>query len=420
MLLVDVAELDGLADLEGAGVGFLEAHDEAEERGFAAAVGAYDAHDAGGGQREGEVLVEQLVAVGLADAVDLQHLVAQTGPVGDEDFEVLFLLLDVLVEQAVVGGQTGLALGVAGLGGHAHPFQLALQGLPSLALLLLLHGQTGGLLLEPGAVVALPGDALAAVKLEDPSGHMVEEVAVVGDGDDGALVLLQVLLQPVDAFGVEVVGGLVEEQDVGLLQEQAAEGHAAALATAEVAHQLVLVGAAQGVHGAFQLLVEVPGVVGLEQLGEFALAGDELVEVGVGLGEGVVHLVVLLEEVHGLLHGLLHHLLDGLGVVELGFLLQVAHAVARREDHLALVVLVHSGDDFHQAGLAAAVEADDADFGSVEEAQVYVFQYLAAGRNELAHAHHRENNLFVVCHKLMYFWTITSERQIYCARANNK
>ena len=36
---------------------------------------------------------------------------------------------------------------------------------------------------------------------------------------DGTLVLLKVLLQPVDALGVEVVGRLVEQQDVRLLQQ---------------------------------------------------------------------------------------------------------------------------------------------------------------------------------------------------------
>ena len=46
----------------------------------------------------------------------------------------------------------------------------------------------------------------------------------MGDGDDRALILLQVLLQPVDALGVEVVGGLVEQEHVGLGQEQAAQG----------------------------------------------------------------------------------------------------------------------------------------------------------------------------------------------------
>ena len=72
-------------------------------------------------------------------------------------------------------------------------------------------------MVEPRGIVALPRDALAAVEFKDPASHMVEEVTVVGDGDDGAFVLLQVALQPLDALGIEVVGGLVEEQDVGLL-----------------------------------------------------------------------------------------------------------------------------------------------------------------------------------------------------------
>ena len=56
---------------------------------------------------------------------------------------------------------------------------------------LLLGGQAGLLLLEPRRVVALPRDAGAAVELEDPAGDVVEEVAVVRDGDDRAGVLLR-------------------------------------------------------------------------------------------------------------------------------------------------------------------------------------------------------------------------------------
>ena len=72
------------------------------------------------------------------------------------------------------------------------------------------------LLLQPAGVVALVGVARAAVELEDPPGDVVEEVAVVGDGHDGARVLVEEALEPGDALGVEVVGGLVEEQDVRL------------------------------------------------------------------------------------------------------------------------------------------------------------------------------------------------------------
>ena len=75
-----------------------------------------------------------------------------------------------------------------------------------------------GLLVEPARIVALPRDAFATVEFEDPLRNVVEEVTVVGDGNHRTLVLLQVLFQPVDALGIEVVGGLVEQEHVGFLQ----------------------------------------------------------------------------------------------------------------------------------------------------------------------------------------------------------
>ncbi len=81
---------------------------------------------------------------------------------------------------------------------------------------------------------------------------MVEEVAVVGDGDHRAGILVEVLLEPVDRFGVEVVGGLVEQQHVGLLEQKTAESHTATFATGEGGHGLVVGRALEGVHGALK------------------------------------------------------------------------------------------------------------------------------------------------------------------------
>jgi hypothetical protein len=53
------------------------------------------------------------------------------------------------------------------------------------------------------------------LELEDPLGHVVEEVAVVGDGHHRAGVLLQRALEPRHRLRVEVVGGLVEQEQVG-------------------------------------------------------------------------------------------------------------------------------------------------------------------------------------------------------------
>ena len=75
----------------------------------------------------------------------------------------------------------------------------------------------------------------AAIELENPAGDVVEEVAIVGDGDDRARVVLEEALEPGDRFGVEMVGRLVEQQQVGRLQQQPAQRDAAALAARQLA-----------------------------------------------------------------------------------------------------------------------------------------------------------------------------------------
>ena len=50
-------------------------------------------------------------------------------------------------------------------------------------------------------------------------------------GNHGSLILLQMLLKPVYALSVEVVGRLVEQQHVGLLQQQSAESYTTTLTT---------------------------------------------------------------------------------------------------------------------------------------------------------------------------------------------
>ena len=62
---------------------------------------------------------------------------------------------------------------------------------------------------------------------------VVEEVAVVGDGDDRAGVVGEEPFEPGHRLGVEVVGGLVEEQQVGAAQQEPAERDPALLAAGQ-------------------------------------------------------------------------------------------------------------------------------------------------------------------------------------------
>ena len=67
-------------------------------------------------------------------------------------------------------------------------------------------------------VAAGVGDDRLVIDVGGVGGHAVEEVAVVGDGDERAVVVVEEILEPVDRFEIEVVGGLVEHQGFGLAE----------------------------------------------------------------------------------------------------------------------------------------------------------------------------------------------------------
>ena len=235
-----------------------------------------------GGSLKRQVVDQQPLAEGLAQVRDLDHEVAEPRARRDVDLVRLVAAPGIRREDSSSNcAQARLALRLARLGVGAHPFELARERLPQALLLLLLLREPLLLLLEPGGIVALPGNAMPAVELEDPAGDVVEEVAVVRDADDRARVLLEVFLEPGDGFRVEMVGRLVEQQHVGLRQQQAAERDAAALAARELRHLGVPGRQAQRVGRDVELALEVVAVDGREESLELPLFRGELVEVRV-------------------------------------------------------------------------------------------------------------------------------------------
>src|SRR5580704_11193964 len=157
-------------------------------------------------------------------------------------------------------------------------------------------------LFAPKIVLVVAGEDfdLAVTDLEDAGGQLVDEVSVVRDEDDCAGVANQGFEQNIFGAQVEVVGGLVEQQKVGRMQQQAQQGVASALAagknadlfenvfvgkekTTEQAAQFGLGGARRG----FAEIVKDAGglveffvlilreVVGLDVVAEAKLAGGE-------------------------------------------------------------------------------------------------------------------------------------------------
>ena len=348
--------------------GCLLADDRPEQRRLAGAVGADHADDPGGRQREREILDQQAVAEALAQMVGLDHGAAQARAGRDVDLGLVEVRVALLGEQRLVAVQASLGLGATALGVRPHPLELLLDRALARRLGLLLHLESLLLLRQPGGVVALEGEALAAVELEDPVRDVVEEVAIVGDRHDRALVVGEVLLEPRHGLGVQVVGRLVEQQQVGLGQQQPRQGDAPPLAAAQVGDRRIAGWAAQRVHRLVEHRVELPRAGGVD----LVLQLGELVR---GL-VGVVHrqLVEAVQEVAHRTHAVLDVAANVLALVQVRLLRQQADGGAGRELGLAAVVLVDAGHDPEQRGLAGAVESEHADLGAGEEAEVDVLE----------------------------------------------
>ena len=189
----------------------------------------------------------------------------------------------------------------------------------------------------------------------------------MGHADDSAGELVQELLQPLHAFGVQVVGGLVQQQHVGLGQQQAAQRHAALLAAGQLADDGVPGRQAQRVGGDFHLVLDVVGAAGGgggDDGFKLGLLGGQRVEISVRLGIGGIDLVQALlgrdHRAQAFLDGLAHRVLG----VELRLLRQVADVQARHGDGFAFDLAVHTRHDLQQRRLARAVQAQHADLGA--------------------------------------------------------
>ena len=78
---------------------------------------------------------------------------------------------------------------------------------------------------------------LAFADVQDGVDRVVQQLAVVADDQGGVRIFLQPRLEPQRAFQVEVVGRLVEQQQVGLGEQRRGQRHAHAPAAGELRHR---------------------------------------------------------------------------------------------------------------------------------------------------------------------------------------
>ncbi len=283
-----------------------------------------------------------------------------------------------------------LAFGLPGAGAGLDPFGLGGErALPGRFLLFLLL-QALALLLQPRGVVALERVAAAALDLENPVGDVLEEVAVMGHHQHGAGIVAQGLFQPGHALRVQMVGRLVQQQHVGLFQQQAAQRHAPLLAARQMRHRAVRRRAAQRIERDLDPAFQFPAVLGVDLLLQVRLLGEQRVHLLLvhRLGELVGDFVEPVECRTQRAECLLHVFGDGLGLVELRFLGEVPDARALGGPGLAAVFGLDPGHDLQQRRLAGAVDAQHADLHAGQERQGDALEDLASAGERLGEVLH--------------------------------
>ena len=236
---------------------------------------------------------------------------------------------------------------------------------------------------------------MAAIELQNPARDVVEEIAIVRDGDDRAGIVLEKPLEPRDRLRIEVVRRLVEQQQIGRLQEQAAQRHPAALAARQRRHLGVGRRQPERIHGELETRIQIPGVRRVDLVLDPRLLVEHFLHLVRRqiLAELRVDLVVSRQQRLGLGHAFLDVAEDILVGIEPRLLVEHADRDAGGRKRLAEKLLVLAGHDLENGALPRAVQTEHADLGAGEKREPDVFEDPGVGRMHLPETLHGVDEL---------------------------
>mmetsp|Transcript_57913 Transcript_57913/g.169309 ORF Transcript_57913/g.169309 Transcript_57913/m.169309 type:complete len:285 (+) Transcript_57913:1262-2116(+) len=246
--------------------------------------------------------------------------------------------------------------------------------------------------MKPPRVVALERDALPLIELKNPSGDIIKEITVMGDGHHSALELPEEPLQPCHTLRIEMVRGLVEQKDVRIGEEQAADGHAPPLTAAQRRDLCISRRAAEGLHGPVQLAVELPAIAGIDARLQLVHLLEQRVHVCIRVRHPGTHLLELRQHRLRVRQSGLQALDHGLAL-ELGLLLKVADPHGVVDGELAKEVLVFTGKDAHDRAFPRTVCAQNADLRTQVHAQADILEDRLSIRSVLVNVSELEDHV---------------------------
>ncbi len=374
MVLGEVARVRLVPPGDGAGVGRELSHADLEQGRLADAVRPDDREAVAAANVEGDVAQHLVVAEGLRDPLEAEHLLAAgtalteakgrvaprrlRQPIDRDALDLLDLALRLAglgvlgaetVDECLVLGDLFLALGDLGLA----PLALRLFGLD-----------------EGGVVAGVEGHRLV-VDVEDVRRDVVQEAVVVGDHHRAAGEAGQELLEPPDGQDVEVVGGLVEQQALGIGGQRLREQHSQPEAAGQGRQGIAVEG------GRDAEPLEDLGRARLE--GIAVMARDDVFEIGVAVAvEARVGAIeqrsLVTDRLPQLVVAHHRHLEDRQLLEAVVVLLEGAQPEPPRLRHSAGARLLLAGEDPQERRLARAVGPDQPVAAAGVELEAHVLE----------------------------------------------
>ena len=251
---------------------------------------------------------------------------------------------------------------LAGLGAKALYERLHV---PDLALLARVEGrllrQLGGALLLERGVIAAVGARPAVLDVHHPVDHAIEELPVVRDQEQRARIRRQPALQPHDGIEVQVVGRLVQQQQVGAAHQRPRHVQPHPPAARERAHRPALIVAveSQPVHQRRRAaggVIAADGRVAAVQVAELHAVIGLFGPCQCGFDRAQLRIPI-------------QHELDRLALAGIQLLRHIGDRQLRGHVETAALGRELATHQFQQARLAAAVLAGDADLLAAKQAE---------------------------------------------------
>ena len=201
----------------------------------------------------------------------------------------------------------------------------------------------------------------------------------------------QELLQPFHRFSVQVVGRFVQQQHIGLAQQEFAQSNTTFFTAGQIADFGIPFRQAQRIGGDFQFVFRTAarGRTCRNNRFQATLLFRQRVKIRIGIGVLGIHFFQTFLRRSHFAQTAFHFLAHGFFRIKLRLLRQIADFDAAHRYGFALKFLIHTRHNPQHGGLTRAVQTEQTDFRAGKERKGNIFNDGFLRRHNLAHAQHR-------------------------------